>query len=151
MNTESFQDTSLTNYMLNMLIMFIMSNPLPGTYVKIVPKAPNFVYLTRDQTLLYVLFYSSPLLFRKFSSTSLASPSSEFSCILDFLCGLLFPYLWYWWWPLALIQNFASWDWPGCFFLCVYFWGDISGLVFSRCVFLSTHRQVQRGVEMQGT
>jgi hypothetical protein len=67
-----------------------MSNTVPGTYVKHVQKAPNFVYLTRDQILLYVFLYSSPLLFRKISSTSLASPSSEFSCILDFLCGLLF-------------------------------------------------------------
>lgn len=34
-------------------------------------------------------------------------------------------YLRYWWWPLALIQNFASWDWSGCYFLGVYFWGQI--------------------------
>ncbi|KAH9572583.1 hypothetical protein CY35_02G159000 [Sphagnum magellanicum] len=38
-----------------------MCNTLPGTYVKHVQKAPNFVYLTRDQRLLYVFFYSSLL------------------------------------------------------------------------------------------
>jgi hypothetical protein len=90
---------SILQESLNMSIMFTMSTTLPGTYVKHIQKAPNFVYLTRDQSVLYVFFYSSPLLFRKFSSTSLASPSSEFSCILDFLCGLLFLYLRYWWWP----------------------------------------------------
>jgi hypothetical protein len=40
--------------------MFIMFNTLPGTYVKHVQNAPNFVYLTKDQRLLYV-FYSSLL------------------------------------------------------------------------------------------
>ncbi len=41
MNTESFQHTSLTNYMVNMSIMFTMVNTGPGTYVKHVPKARN--------------------------------------------------------------------------------------------------------------
>jgi hypothetical protein len=89
-HVQKAPNKSILQESLNMSIMFTMSNTLPGTYVKHVQKAPNFVYLTRDQSLLYVFFYNSPLLFRKFSSTSLASPSSEFSCILDFLCGLLF-------------------------------------------------------------
>jgi hypothetical protein len=41
--------------------MFTMSNTLPGTYVKDVQKAPNFVYLTRDQSL-SCMYSSTPLL-----------------------------------------------------------------------------------------
>jgi len=58
MDAESVQHTTLANYMVN------MSGMLPGPTHYLEPmfkKAPNFVYLTRDQRLLYVFFYSSLL------------------------------------------------------------------------------------------